>query len=284
MNGEKEFKIHGIMIVKDEVDVISFTVDRLKTWIDKLYILDNGSTDGTWEYIQAIADDVVIPWKQDPSPFSGTMRSALFNEFCNNVKPGDWWCCKCDSDEEYVQDPRVFLSRIPRIYDSVYKRSIDYVLTFEDLEEYSISDISFENNIEYLRYFKSPAWSEVRFIKHKKGLVWPENEIVPRTPGIVFPDVINVRHYQFRSPVQMQKRLDIRRSKTGIVQNGKSFRHVTQDDWHELLMHRSDLIYDDGSEIELYNSIPLRKNLKKSLPRNIARFFRFWFLEYFRKS
>lgn len=45
---------------------------------------------------------------------------------------------------------------------------------------------------------------------------------------------ILVKHYQFRSPQQMQKRLDVRNS-AEAKKNGLAFRHVKESDWHELL-------------------------------------------------
>ena len=57
-------KIFGIMLVKNEVDIVGHTLKEAQKWCDKIFILDNGSTDGTWELVNSMKNDVVIPWKQ----------------------------------------------------------------------------------------------------------------------------------------------------------------------------------------------------------------------------
>ena len=47
-------KIFAISIVKNEADVIEQNLKEAELWADKIFILDNGSTDGTWEIIQSL--------------------------------------------------------------------------------------------------------------------------------------------------------------------------------------------------------------------------------------
>ena len=44
---ENNMKIFGIMLVKNEVDIVGHTLKEAQKWCDKIFILDNGSTDGT---------------------------------------------------------------------------------------------------------------------------------------------------------------------------------------------------------------------------------------------
>ena len=56
------------------------------------------------------------------------------------------------------------------------------------------------------------------------------------------------RYYQWRSPQQIQMRLDTRnsipKSNTGI------FSHVNQKDWRETLVDREDVILDTGVGVQ----------------------------------
>ena len=35
------------MLVKNEVDIVGYVLKKAQEWCDKIFILDNGSTDGT---------------------------------------------------------------------------------------------------------------------------------------------------------------------------------------------------------------------------------------------
>lgn len=260
-------KIFAILLVRDEADVVKSTILDAERWADRIFVVDNGSTDGTWEIVQSLANEIVVPWKQDTRPFYVGMRAEIFNHFRHEAKPGDWWC-KMDSDEFYIDDPRDFLSNVPWYYQLIAKKSIDYLITKQDLEEYDFSG-DFETDKSHLHYIKPVCWSEPRFFKYRENLIW-QNDTEAHYPyhaGVLDPNYILVRHYRCRSPQQMQKRLDLRNS-LAVTKEGHSFRHVKEKDWHELLKDRSELVLDSGN-IEQYRSMPLMNNLRQAWWRNL---------------
>jgi hypothetical protein len=251
-------QILGIMVVKNEADVIASTLQEAMRWIDRLFILDNGSTDGTWQIVCSFEGNQIVPWKQDSRPFSTTMRAEVFNAFRHEAQPGDWWCHRMDADEFYVDDPRKFLARIPRSYHVVYKRSIEYVLTPEDIAEQDFVG-DFSQDREKIRHFRQTAHAEKRFFRHRPRFHWALDEETPKHIGIPYPLPITVQHFPRRSPEQIKTRLALRHAvpKDG---RGKPFRHVTETDWRETLVPSSDTIRDDGS-VNL-GEIPLRKSFE----------------------
>ena len=110
-------KIHALTTVKDEDDVVAEALTAAARWCDYIYVLDNGSTDDTWGIVQDLARTVpqVVPYKVDPRPFSDGVRAEIFHHFRDNAGPEDWWA-RQDSDEFYVDDPWVFLRKIPERY------------------------------------------------------------------------------------------------------------------------------------------------------------------------
>jgi glycosyltransferase involved in cell wall biosynthesis len=44
-------KLNAICTIKNEVDIILETLDNALRFCDSIYVLDNGSTDGSWELI-----------------------------------------------------------------------------------------------------------------------------------------------------------------------------------------------------------------------------------------
>lgn len=248
-------KIFGIMVIKNESDVIESTLRAASTWIDRVFVLDNGSTDGTWDRVQNLASDQIVPWKQDFRPFHNTMRAEVFEAFRHEAEPGDWWCHRMDGDEFYVDEPRTFLAAVPRGYHVVYKRSIEYVLTHEDVEEYEFSG-DFATDRDKIHYFKPVAHVERRFFKYRRRFSWPTNMETPRHMGVAYPRLITVRHFPRRSPQQIQKRLEMRHA-VPKDERGKPFRHVTETDWRETLLPREETYYDDGHFD--FSSMPVKR-------------------------
>ena len=48
----KPFKIYSLLLVKNEADIIRTSILAAAQWSDKVIVMDNGSTDGTWEIVQ----------------------------------------------------------------------------------------------------------------------------------------------------------------------------------------------------------------------------------------
>lgn len=261
-------RLFGIMVVKNEADVIAQCLSELSRWFDRIFILDNGSTDGTWEILQSMESDRVVLWKQDSSPFRRTMRAEIFNEFRGEARSGDWWYI-ADSDVFLAEDPREFLGSVPRSHHVVFKKSIDYFLSPECVSEYEFTG-DFSRDREHIKFISPDCWAEIRFFRHRDRLRWELTEEKPAHIGVWHPDPILIRHYQYRSPAQMQRRLDVRNRIPRDTQ-GRPFRHVKETDWHELLKPRDTLVMDGG--VEQYRNFPMRRNLVEPFATRLAKGF-----------
>lgn len=262
-------KIFAIMLVKNEADIVRSVILDAKKWANRIFILDNGSNDGTWEICQSLADSIVVPWKQDFRPYSNGLRADVFNNFRNESSDGDWWCFKLDADEFYLDNPKEFLARVPKKYSLVAKKSIDYVLTKQDVESYRFTG-DFEKDKNHIIHLRNTCWSEPRFFRYRKSLKWKfdESSHYPKFAGLLCPDLILVKHYQNRSPKQMQSRLDLRNSlpskKAGIA-----FNHIKQTKWTELLADEKNCV-EDGKAINFYKKrLPVRNSLRQSKRKKI---------------
>ena len=220
-------QIHGISLVKDEVDVISHSLERATKWCDYIYVFDNGSTDGTWEVVQDLHRkfENIIPFRQEQRPFHNTLRTEVFNACKDRASSGDWWC-KLDADEFYIDNPQRFLVRVPKQYDLVLGSSFQYKFTDKDLEEYERDPKHYEDRPVYdrLRYYLND-WSEPRFVRHEKSGIWDTGH--PKAES-VFPCRIWLKHYQYRSPEQIQRRLISRKK---AAHEGAGFRHEISETW-----------------------------------------------------
>lgn len=218
------FKIYSLLVVKNEVDIIAASLTDACRWSDKIIVVDNGSTDGTWETIIELAKthSQVIPWLRYEGPFHIGLRSKAFKAFRHELTSRDWWCVRLDADEFYPGDVRSFLASVPRLYRTVKKESTDYALTNE------------------LQQIALPVKrKERRFMRHSALLCWLERWRYPHPWGRVWKQCIPVNHYQYRSPEQMAKRFATRQQAKS--EGCGSFHHEQGESWRDYLVTKEQL-------------------------------------------
>lgn len=205
--------IHGICLIKNEIDIIAQMLEATVPWCDFIYVYDNGSTDGTWETVLALSQKYphIVPYKQDDAPFSDSLRGEVFRHYRQKSIAGDWWA-RLDADEFYVDNPRSFLAKVPLQYSVVVAAFLQYYFTDKDLEQYNQDSSLYANEIpvqQKCRYYIN-NWADRRFFRYAPGLSWPPNKEWPDNPGRPYSIRIRAQHFQYRSPQQIQKRLDMR--------------------------------------------------------------------------
>lgn len=233
-------KIYSLMLVKNEEDIIASTLRAAAQWSDKVLVLDNGSTDRTWEIVNEMAATTpcIIPFAQDGQPFRIGLRALMFDAYKHEMSADDWWCIRLDADEFFDESPRDFLIDIPKRYKQVSKLSVDFQMTEEDVEEFDFNG-DFETDKEKIRYHNPQSWAEVRFLRHSKRLKWDVDQFKPKPCGLTYPQQIRVLHYQFRSPHQMENRFGVRQ-KAREAGCG-SFNHEKGNSWRDYLRKREAL-------------------------------------------
>ena len=231
-------RIHCIFLVKNEIDIAVECLNAALEWCDYIYVFDNGSIDGTWEAVSRLSETSkkIILYTYDDCPFADGLRGQVFNHYCVGSEIGDWWCA-LDADEFYIDDPRMFLQKIPRRYSAVSAASFQYYFTDKDLERYTRDPSAYADSVPVnmkCRYYIN-NWGEIRFVRHTKNMVWKSDTCWPASVGRYYPVRIRLQHFQYRSPGQIQKRLDTRRE---AIAQGK-FSHERIDGW-------SDYVTRDG--------------------------------------
>jgi len=204
-------KIFSICCVRDENDIVAEALEAALRWSDKIFVFDNGSVDGTWETVQEFArttSKVEIVGRDDRI-FTDELRGEIFESRRSIASAGDWWC-RLDSDEIYIDDPIAFLSAVPDKYGLVFSASFNFYFTDVDLYSYQQNPAKWlvRAASERLRFYQN-NWSEPRFVRHRNdlhwgGLIWPDNR------GRTFPSRIRLKHFPYRSPGQISRRLEIR--------------------------------------------------------------------------
>jgi hypothetical protein len=204
-------RIAALMMVKDEIDVIEANIHYLSNqYLDKIYVYDNGSTDGTREklsYLSVIYNELVI--KDDP--IVGYYQSEKMNKWSNELFQKDIdVIIPIDADEIwYSKNPEYTLGEAIRRSDAdiFVARAEDYVPTIFD----DFTEKVFYKRIRHKKVH-SDSFSSVAFNYSPEFYLEMGNHNVLNHPGERAYDVIGIKHYQYRSFSQFCKK----------VRNGKT--------------------------------------------------------------
>ena len=231
--GERAYrKIYSLLLVKNEADIIRYSIQNSLRWCDRVIALDNGSTDGTWEILQEMAarDPRIVAEGQYKGPFRIGLRARIWNKYRHELGLGDWWCVRHDADELYTDDVRAILERQKWYITTVSKRSTDYVLSEEDLRKMS-GDFG-KDRAQYTHTTLYPR-RERRFMRAWPWLIWKDTWRYPHPWGIESQERLHVDHYPYRSKEQMELRWETR--KEAKEQGCGSFHHEPKDGWRSYL-------------------------------------------------
>jgi hypothetical protein len=202
-------KIHSILLTKNEDDVIGHCLREAMRWSDYIYVYDGLSTDATWDIVQSMAGPQVVPFKQDGKVFSEGLRAEVFDAYRGRASEDDWWC-QLNADEFYIDDPKQFLSRVRASRQVVWGLFVQYYLTPVEVDTLDFSKPC-EDVLPQLRHYRAD-WAERRFFRHRARLEWDHKHAWPRHLGVSEENLIRFKHFPYRSPRQIQTRLDVRRN------------------------------------------------------------------------
>lgn len=238
-------RFHGLMVVRDEADVLPQTLEHLLTWIDSLWIFDTGSTDETWQIVNDFAkrDKRVHAIARQPMIFSDNFRSYLFHTARPSFSHGDW-VLRVDGDEFYHISPPDFVkTRLRPLETAVHLQWYYFRLTKQEAAAYEADPQSIDRDrqrpiSERRRFYKIAPYPEPRMFQYRAAMQWPEWASGPFNAGFVARERLPIRHYPHRDPLQLTRRFRLRASMMKL--NAHAGGHWKLDDW------RKDLVDEQG--------------------------------------
>lgn len=202
----------GLMMVRDEADVVEFTIRHLMTQdIDRLLVLDNLSTDGTSEMLAALALEtegwLAIYPDLDPAYFQARKMTSLADQA---RELGYDWAVPIDADERWIaKDGRTvgaFLRSIPPDVPVVAAGIYHYIPSGDDPSEQ-----------ECPSPFDRIRWrlAEPSSLPKVACRTWPGLQIEMGNHGCSYDGLKNyltsgglrVDHYSWRSPEQFARKV-----------------------------------------------------------------------------
>jgi hypothetical protein len=252
-------RFQGLMLLRDEEDIITQNFDHLLTWIDTLYVLDLGSTDRTWEIVNDYArrDPRIVPYMRRPIIYNDNLRSVLFDHFRDRFSPGDW-VMKIDADEFYhVPPPQFVRERVRMGETAVYLLWYYFRLTKGEVDAYETGQVNEADDrkrpiAERRRFYQMAKYSEPRLFKYRRAMQWPETTSFPYNAGFVARERIPIRHYPHRDVSQMVRRYELRSAMMKLKANAGP--HWKLADW------RAD-VFDPAAAIDANQGVATMSGL-----------------------
>jgi hypothetical protein len=233
-------KIFGLSIVRDEEDVIQEIFEKALQWCTHIYVLDNGSTDATVAIVRQLekATGRVTFAGYNTELYSEALRGILFNRYRSAMSDSDWWC-RLDADEIYIDNPVTFLPGVPRAHHLVFSASFQFYFTEEDAKAWEREpDRMKSQSVEERMHYYICNHSEPRFFRHRDRLIWNDGAF-PKHVGVVHPHRIRLKHYQYRSPAQIETRLRVRQET--IARGFRGWGHDSGQRWQDKIVPASQL-------------------------------------------
>ena len=230
-------RFHGLMLLRDEADIIAECLTQLLTWIDALHVYDLGSTDGTWEIVQDFAarDTRIIPFKREPTVYTDSLRCVLFEHCRARFEAGDW-VLKVDGDEFHPVAPPGFVrERLRPEEGMVYLQWYFFRLTTAyDSGEVS-TDVDRRRSVrDRRRFYKVSRYSEPRMFRYRETMRWPQDVHWPYHAGIIARERLPILHYPHRDPAQMRARFALRAAM--MERSAVAGNHWRTEDWRSELV------------------------------------------------
>jgi glycosyltransferase involved in cell wall biosynthesis len=226
-------RLYGLLIARDEADVIEQSLTHALKHCDKIICMDNNSRDVTWVIVQAMAarhPGRIVAHRLITERFHDRLRALAYNAFHHELTATDWWL-RLDADEFLHEPPaEVLLQANAEEADFVRAYQMTFALTDVDVAAIERGEDDRHRSIEERRRHYKVDWREFRLFRNSPTTPW-DVAVNPQFPqnlskGRVASRTLYNRHYQNRDIAQVSARIALR------AENA-SFAHVGSTDWRQ---------------------------------------------------
>lgn len=250
-------KLYGLMIVKDEADIVEQSIVHAMQYCSKIIVIDNMSSDGTWELIEQISKRHparIIALVRTAEPFHDGLRAIGYNAFHEELSSADWWL-RLDADEFLHEDPAGVIDIAARENaDFIRANMINFALTDVDLQAIESGSDARSAPIGARRRYYRVGWREFRLFRNNPAVKWNDklNQTFPQNlfggRRKVCSTSIFMRHYSNRDVDQVRRRVAIRAESS-------AFSHISTENWRDaMFLAKNCHYYTPGSAIA-YNPL-----------------------------
>ena len=204
-------KMLACLIVRDEIDIIEMTVKKWLAGGVTVHIMDDWSTDGTWEALHEISGDIILErWPDAPGQvwdFIGQLRRI---EEISLAHP-DWWIIPTGSDDLLCSPwPGVRLTdAIGRVraegHNFIDTRVFNFVPTADGFDRGTDPEVFFTHGVADYGHPVSRIFIQPQDVRIDIATTAAHRVTIPDIK--VYPTPFIYKHWPFRSQVQGERKI-----------------------------------------------------------------------------
>lgn len=186
------------LLVKNEIDLIKTHINYHLPQIDLLVVMDNCSTDGTYEYIKGLKDDRIVLLTQAAQNYAQKLWVSRMIQTA--IRLGADWVINADADEFFVGNIRGLIEKAQEQgYNQIYpKGTVFYTTEPHNPESNPIKEMVYRDHSTVKYYSDKVIHSTSGFLSVSQGNHWVFFD--PSTqPKVLHTDEIKLFHYPVRS-------------------------------------------------------------------------------------
>ena len=207
----------GLMLTKNEGDILGEVIEFNKRYFDKIYVLDDNSNDASVDILAKYEKEGLCKvWRSEkiyPGGVNDCCREFLMHQAQEDYGCEGWFTILC-GDEIYHDSPlKIALQAERKKCDFTVWYAMDFFLHTEDYGRKWPENTLWQDRIRWY----CPGRLEGRQFKNMPHLYWTKNGKWVKTIGgtalpnglkwyKVYPKYGIFKHYNYRTPEQIRKR------------------------------------------------------------------------------
>jgi len=206
----------GILIMKDENDILEEYLNKITQYYDPIYVLDGSDSEEGRDICGKFPE--VVFYEKDKNVIEGKSTDAIRGFLWEKAKReviGKKWVAILHPDEFPESDPLVMLEAV-NFYSpettSIIVRSLHFFLHTSQKEDWKFEK---GDTIESLmKWHMAPGMTEYRFFKFDARYSYSEahHQVIPSgaDSGSLLLDKFRIKQFSFRTPEQARERIKTR--------------------------------------------------------------------------
>ncbi|UCF56292.1 MAG: glycosyltransferase family 2 protein [Deltaproteobacteria bacterium] len=204
-NRSKRPVLFGVCFAKNEEDIIADSVTHAADFCDKVFVVDNASTDRTWEIVKGLKLANLVTVCSKDFVFRDYLRLRFMDTKKEELGLDNWWYI-FDADEFLVDDPfDTIIQAEEERADCIAVEVINFLITrgeFRDAQE-SLHQETWHARKHYVLYESGP----VKFFKNTKYVDYNICDFMPFGITKECSQRLLMKHYPYRSLAQLKNRV-----------------------------------------------------------------------------
>jgi glycosyltransferase involved in cell wall biosynthesis len=201
-------RLFGVCFVKNEEDIIADSVTHAARFCDKVFVVDNGSTDDTWDIVKGLGLENVVPVCSKDFVFRDYMRLRFMETRKEELGVDNWWYI-FDADEFLLGEPFEAITQAEdEGADCIAIGMVNFYLTRHEFRH--MQESGCEQTWRDRKYYLLYESGKVEFIRNTRYLDYGAYDIIPLGLTKECSRRLPIKHYPYRSLAQLEKRVSTR--------------------------------------------------------------------------